>query len=148
MTRFVIDEVILQNAYTGKDSRGNIDRHATHFVLNFCDSTHKLALNVVILGKYNKLPAKLDKQKLLLNIPTLLHQLLLNKTRIEYFENSSLEFEGPKKCDKEFVKVTKESQGFLVTEDEPLINTIFEKGLSNQVQVKRVNEALSIVSTC
>jgi hypothetical protein len=145
MTRFVIDEVILHNAYTGKNSEGNVDRNATHFVLDFCDSNHKLALNSMIRSKYHKLPEKLDKQKMLLNISTLIHQLLLDKTKTEYFEGSSFEFEGPKKCDKEFVKVTKESQGFLVTEDEPLINTIQEKNLSQQIQVKRVKEALSLL---
>lgn len=146
MTRFVIDEVVLQNAYVGKDSRGNIDRISTKFILHFCDSPHKLALNSTIKGKYHKLSDKMAGQKILLNVPSLLHQLLLASNRLEYFENGTIDFEGPKKCDKEFVKVTKESQGILVTEDGPLINVIQQNGLSDLVKVKKISDALPLLT--
>lgn len=145
MTRFVIDEVIMYNAHTGKDSEGNLDRTASHFFLNFCDSDHHLAINSKIKTKYHKLNDKLLNQKFLLNVPSLLHQLLLNKERVEFFENGLLEFEGPKKCDTEFVRVCSESQGFLVTEDGPLLDVIESKGLSNSVKALKVKDASKLL---
>ena len=146
MNRFVIDEVVLQNAHVGKNSEGNVDRISTKFILNFCDSADKLALNSAIKDKYYKLAEKMVGKKVLLNVPTLVHQLLLSKHRIEYFENGTIDFEGPKKCDIEFVKVTKESQGILVTEDGPLIDIIQQKGLSESVKVKRVEDAFPLLT--
>ena len=145
MTRFVIDEVVLYNAHTGKDSGGNLDRTATHFLLNFCDSDHHLALNNKIKTKYHKLNDKLQNQKFMLNVPSLIHQLLLNIQRVEFFENSAFEFEGPKKCDTEFVRVCKESQGFLITEDNPLLEVIKSKGLTKSVKALKIKEASKLL---
>ena len=147
MTRFVIDEVVLYNAHTGKDSKGNINRNATRFFLDFCDSGHNLALNNKIKGKYHHLNEKLQNQKFVLNVPSLLHQLLMNKQRVEFFEKSSLDFEGPKKCDTEFVRVSKESQGFLVTEDDPLITIIKSKGLSQLVKTLKIQDARQLLNS-
>lgn len=127
----IIDENVIIDAWRGTQENGNPAFTERHFVYAFFDSLKKLAYNEEIKKKIIKLKdARFKDTKYLDNsIVPILTKLIHDSIRATPFFGISTNFKGVKKCDEHFVGVTLQSQGILVTNDQPLHDAIDKDNL-------------------
>lgn len=133
MTSYVIDENVIMESIHGQKPNGeNADAEA-EFMYKILRTKSHIILNKEIEKKIYNIPKKIASKYPKNSINNLILPRLLkaikDPSRVTFVEGTPIDFEGPKKCDKQFVSVAIQSKGLLVTADEKIKGPIKKAGL-------------------
>ncbi len=131
MRNYVIDENVIMESIHGEKPNGeNADAEA-ELMFKILRGNDHIFINKEIEKKIYSIPKKIRRnhsEKSLNNrIYGKLIQVIRDPTRTTFVDGTKIEFEGPKKCDKQFVSVAIQSGGILITSDGKIKGPI-EKG--------------------
>ncbi len=132
MTDYVIDENVIMESIHGEKPNGeNADAEA-ELMYKILRGKDHIFLNQEIRKKILKIPQKILKNYSEKNINNKIYkrlmQVMLDSSRITYVDDATIDFKGPKKCDKQFVNVAIQSGGILITADDTIKGPIKEGG--------------------
>lgn len=132
MKNFIIDEMVIRECDSLKDPNGVETFSSLDFVTSFIESPHKLGINDKIEKKYRNYQDEIKNRGIYSN-PTLsaIINKILRSDKIREVDGMPGRFVGPKKCDVQFVGVSIQLNGILVTNDEPLIQSINDHNLQS-----------------
>ena len=138
MTEYVIDEnVIMESIHGQKPDSTNADAEA-ELMYKILGGKGRIFLNKEIEKKIYNIPkkilAKYSEKSLNNQIFPRLLKMIRDPSRTTFVDGVKINFEGPKKCDKQFVSVAIQSNGILITADDKL--------------KKSLKKADSVVSKC
>lgn len=124
MTNYVIDEnVIMESIHGIKPDGSNADAEA-ELMYKILRGKDHIFLNKEIEKKIYSIPKKIErnhpKKDLNNRIYKRLIQVMRDSTRVSYVDGQLVNFEGPKKCDKQFVNVAIQSKSILLTADDKI----------------------------
>ena len=143
MTDFIIDENIVMESHSLTDVHGKESFLSLAFITAFIQSTHRLALNDKIETKYRDFQDEIKNKGLYSSpiVSKIINRLI--KGNIIKVQGIQDEFVGIKKCDKEFVGVSRQVRGTLVTNDQNLILKIKEHKLDKEFKTVMIKDAKS-----
>lgn len=144
MTDFIIDEMVIRECNTMEDPDGNHTVRSLDFLTSFIESSHRLGLNKKIERKYRDYQEEVNRRRLFSNpwFSKLINDILRSDKVIERVGTvGSYKSIRIKKCDSQFVGVSIQLRGTLITNDEPLIENIKKQNLESQFRVARIDNA-------
>ena len=144
MADFIIDEMIIRECDSLTNPEGRHTVRSLDFITSFIESKHRLGLNKKIKQKYRDYQEEIKNSGIYSNpiVSKLINDILRSNRIIERdgtpgnYNSNRL-----KKCDIQFVGVSIQLGGVLVTNDEPLIENIRSQKLDSQFQVVRIDNA-------
>lgn len=147
MSSYVVDENVVLNATHGKKADNRTPALAEKiFMYRLFSSQSHLFMNEKIRGKFRKMPQKIEskhKKEFLDNhIMPLFLQIMVDSSRTTIVNGIVNNFRGVKECDTEFVGVTLQSGGTLVTADRNLREAIAADQSVSRCHCVTVEEAI------
>ena len=132
MTNYVIDENVIMEAMHGKKPDGTYADAEAELMFKILRGNDHIWLNKEIQKKICNIPKKIRKNTSENNLNNRIHtrllQVILDSTKTSYVDGNLVDFEGPKKCDKQFVNVAIQSASILITADAKLKDSVRSGG--------------------
>lgn len=144
MKNFIIDEMIIRECHSLKDADGNENFDSLDFITSFIQSDHKVGLNGKIEKKYRDYQKSIKQNGEFVSpqASKIINRILRSDKKRETFGiPGNYKPIRTKKCDAQFVGVAIQLNGILVTNDQPLIDSIISQNLNSQFTTVKVNDA-------
>lgn len=147
MTDYVIDENVIMESIHGEKPNGDDADAEAEFMFKILRGNDHFFINKEIEKKIYSIPKKIrnkySEKHLNNRIYHKLVRVIKDPTRTTFVEGTPIDFEGPKKCDKQFVSVAIQSKGLLITADDKIKGPI-ENGdaIISKCKCMTVEEAL------
>jgi len=144
MTDYVIDEMVVRNAWHGKKpDKSNADGELKFLADVFYNNYH-VSVSQKIRSKFNKF--RDDHQQITAGVNDLVLKnfikLLHDSSRCTITEPTKTDFKGVKKCDNEFVGVALKTKSILVSADSGIKDAISKDPVAKKVKCLTVEEIL------
>ena len=131
MAGFVVDENVVRSAVSGRNDRGEEALVEGEFALRLLRVKGTVYVNEAIAKKFRAMGGKIRADTRPEDCNNRIYKgvaaMLRDGSRVSYVEGASVEWEGLKKCDREFVGVALQPGGVLVTSDTRLRRIAEEK---------------------
>ena len=128
MKMFVVDENVVMEAIENKKPNGDLALPEVQFMVKLLRSGDPLFVNEAILKKYRGIEQKIEMRSRSEGLNNGIHkafmQTLSDAARVTRIDGVPVDWDGLKKCDKEFVAVALQSCSILVTSDVRLRETV------------------------
>ena len=148
MNRFVVDENVVMEAIEGRKPNGDRALSEGLFMLKLLDSGDPLFVNGAILKKYRGIEQKIEMRSRSEGLNNGIHkafmQTLSDAARVPRIDGVPVDWDGLKKCDKEFVAVALQSRSILVTADARLRKTV-EGHPESRIECATAKYALGLI---
>jgi len=144
MKNFIIDEMVIKECDSLTDPDGNENFSSLDFMTSFIQSEHKLGLNDKIEKKYRDYQDAIKNNGIYSNpqVSRIINRVLRsNKQKKVFGTPGNYQSIRSKKCDIQFVGVSIQLKGILVTNDNPLIDNIKDQNLDSQFSTFKVENA-------
>jgi len=144
MKDFIIDEMVIRECDSLTDPDGNETFRSLDFMSSFIQTPHKLGLNEKIEKKYRDYQNTVKNSGIYSNpqVSRIINRILRSEKQRKVFGTpGNYKSIRSKKCDIQFVGVSIQLKGTLVTNDNPLIKNIHEQGLDTQFTITKVDNA-------
>jgi hypothetical protein len=136
---FVIDEDVFLFAQKGEDDKGNLDVTAIKLVLDIFYNCHSIVIDDILWGKYCHKMAALQKNSKLLgvNILGLIRQGFSNPNKGKWIQNvRTIDCESTiPEDDRYLVRLAVSAGAILVTDDDPLRDSVQKSCLSKRYKL-------------
>lgn len=144
MTDFIIDEMVIRECNSMEDPDGNHTIRSLDFITSFIQSKHRLGINKKIERKFRDYQEEVMNQGKFSNpwFSKILNDMLRSDKIIER-DGTPMNYQSNrvKKCDVQFVGVSIQLKGILVTNDIKLIKNIINQKLDSQFKVIEIKNA-------
>jgi len=131
MVGIVVDECVIREAVEGKKPGGGRAHAEAEFVHKLLRSTGTIFVNCAIAAKFRSLEKKIRADSRPEHCNNAIYKdfvaVLRDSSRTTYADGIDVDWEGLKKCDREFVGVALQSGSTLVTSDKKLRDIAREK---------------------
>ena len=150
MTDYIIDEnVIMESIHGQKPNNKNADAES-ELMYKILSGEDHIILNKEIEKKIYKIPkkilAKYSEKSLNNQIYPRLLKIIRDPSRTTFVDGIKIDFEGQKKCDKQFVSVAIQSNGILITADNKLKESLKKGGpVVSKCKCMNAKEVLSYI---
>jgi len=144
MKDFIIDEMVIRECTSLTDPYGNETFRSLNFISSFIESGNRLGLNEKIEKKYRDYQQTIKESKnFFVPIASSVINRILRSDIVIKIDGTPGNYKSvrAKKCDIQFVGVSIQLKGILVTNDQPLIDNITDQHLGSQFLTVKVEDA-------
>lgn len=131
MKGIVVDENVVMDAIKGRKPNRDLALAEAQFMFKLFDSNNPLFVNSTIVKKYRGIEQKVDMRGHPAGLNNCIYRIFMQKLadsrNINRVDGVSVDWDGLKKCDREFVGVALQSGSILVTADMRLHKIVNER---------------------